>query len=172
MRPMNRIIYPGTFDPPTNGHLDVVHRAALLFERVDVVISVNPQKKTLFSPAERLEMMRTMVQGLGNVEVHVWQGLIVEYAERAGARILLRGVRAVSDFDYEFELALMQKHLDRRVETIFLPTAQEHFLLRSSTVKEIASLGGDVSDMVPPVVEKALRAKYPRTPPPGDPAVP
>ncbi len=158
---MNRIIYPGTFDPPTNGHLDVVHRASGLFEHLDVVISANPRKQTLFSDTERLEMMETMVAGLDNVVVHVWQGLIVEYAEQVGARIILRGVRAVSDFDYEFELALMQKHLDRRVETIFLPTAQEHFLLRSSTVKEIAQLGGDVSDMVPPVVEKALRQKYP-----------
>jgi pantetheine-phosphate adenylyltransferase len=143
----------------------VVHRASGLFEQLDVVISANPRKQTLFSDDERLEMMQDMVAGLDNVVVHVWPGLIVEYAEQVGARIILRGVRAVSDFDYEFELALMQKHLDRRVETIFLPTAQEHFLLRSSTVKEIAQLGGDVADMVPPVVERALRLKYPTAAP-------
>jgi pantetheine-phosphate adenylyltransferase len=167
---MKRIIYPGTFDPPTNGHLDIVQRASAMFEHLDVVISVNPRKQTLFSDAERLEMMRSMVSGLPNVEVHVWDGLIVELAERIGARIILRGVRAMSDFQYEFELALTQKHLNRRVETIFLPTAQEYFLLRSSTIKEIAQFGGDVSDMVPPVVEQSLRSKFPSAyPPPAAP---
>ena len=158
---MKRIIYPGTFDPPTNGHLDVVQRASGMFEHLDVVISVNPAKKTLFSPEERVEMMQAMVSGLPNVQVHAWDGLIVELAEKIGARIILRGVRALGDFDREFELALMQKHLNRRIETIFLPTAQEHFLLRSSTIKEIAQFGGDVSDMVPRVVERALRARFP-----------
>ena len=158
---MKRIIYPGTFDPPTNGHLDVVQRASGMFEHIDVVISVNPAKRTLFSERERVEMMEAMVSGLKNVQVHAWDGLIVELAEKIGARIILRGVRALGDFDHEFELALMQKHLNRHIETIFLPTAQEHFLLRSSTIKEIAQFGGDVSDMVPDVVEKALRAKYP-----------
>ena len=158
---MERIIYPGTFDPPTNGHLDIVQRASAMFEHLDVVISVNPLKQTLFSDVERVEMMKALVEGLGNVEVHAWDGLIVELAERIGARIILRGVRAMSDFQYEFELALTQKHLDRSVETIFLPTAQEHFLLRSSTIKEIAQFGGDVSDMVPPVVERGLRLKFP-----------
>jgi pantetheine-phosphate adenylyltransferase len=158
---MKRIIYPGTFDPPTNGHLNIVQRASGMFEHLDVVISVNPRKQTLFDDAERLQMMQAMVVGLPNVQVHVWAGLIVELAERLGARIILRGVRALSDFEYEFELALMQKHLNRDIETIFLPTAQEHFLLRSSTIKEIAQFGGDVTDMVPPVVEQALRRKFP-----------
>jgi pantetheine-phosphate adenylyltransferase len=158
---MKRIIYPGTFDPPTNGHLDVVQRASGMFEHIDVVISVNPAKKTLFSEEERVQMMQAMVSGLPNVQVHAWDGLIVELAERIGAGIILRGVRALGDFDHEFELALMQKHLNRRIETIFLPTAQEHFLLRSSTIKEIAQFGGDVSDMVPRVVERALKLKFP-----------
>lgn len=158
---MKRIIYPGTFDPPTNGHLDIVQRASGMFEHLDVVISVNPRKRTLFDDAERLHLMQAMVAGLPNVQVHVWDGLIVEMAERLGARIILRGVRALSDFDYEFELALMQKHLNRDIETVFLPTAQEHFLLRSSTIKEIAQFGGDVTDMVPAEVEKALRRKFP-----------
>ena len=157
---MKRIIYPGTFDPPTNGHWDIITRASGIFDHLDVVISVNPEKITVFDAQERRNMMESLVSGLRNVQVHVWGGLIVEFARSIGSRVILRGVRALSDFDYEFELAMMQKALDPEMETIFLPTAPENFVLRSSTIKEIARFHGSVSAMVPPVVDRALREKF------------
>lgn len=156
---MSRVIYPGTFDPPTLGHLDIIHRASRLFDAVEVVISVNPQKKTVFTAEERRQMMEGLVADLRNVRVHVWEGLIVNFAAKHGTNTILRGVRALSDFDYEFELAMTQRALNPQIETIFLPTSPEHFVLRSSTIKEIALFGGDVSNMVPEGVERALRAK-------------
>jgi len=156
---MNRVIYPGTFDPPTNGHVDIIHRASRLFDHLEIVISVNPQKQTVFTAEERHEMMESLVSGLGNVSVHIWEGLIVDFAEKVGAHIIVRGVRALSDFDYEFELAMMQRALNHHIETIFLPTSPEHFVLRSSAIKEIAHFGGDVRTMVPEVVLRALEGK-------------
>ena len=133
-----QVIFPGTFDPPTNGHLDLMRRAARMFGRVVVVIAVNPDKAALFTAQERLEMVTSLVRDLPNVEVHVWQGLIVEFARREGIHTLLRGVRALSDFEYEFELSMMNKALFPRIETIFLPTDQKYFVLRSSGIKEVA----------------------------------
>ena len=154
-----QVIFPGTFDPPTNGHLDLMRRAARMFGRVVVVIAVNPDKAALFSAQERLEMINSLVQDLPNAEVHVWQGLIVEFARREGIYTLLRGVRALSDFEYEFELSMMNKALFPRIETIFLPTDQKYFVLRSSGIKEVARFGGDVRSMVPEVVSQALTEK-------------
>ena len=136
-----QVIFPGTFDPPTNGHLDLMRRAARMFERVVVVIAVNPHKEALFSAQEREQMVRTMVEDLPNTEVQLWQGLVVDYAEQSGIWTLLRGVRALSDFEYEFELSMMNRALRPTIETIFMPTDQKYFVLRSSAIKEVARFG-------------------------------
>ncbi len=159
---MNKVIYPGSFDPPTNGHLNIMRRAARMFEEVEVVIAANPQKKYFFSAPERVEMIAEMVADLNNVRVIVWKGLIVDFAKKNGIKIILRGVRALSDFEYEFELSMMNRALNRHIETIFIPTDPKYFVLRSSGIKEVALFGGDVSKLVPPVVEKALKAKIKR----------
>lgn len=153
------VLYPGSFDPPTNGHLDIMKRGADIFAHLEVVIADNPRKTYFFSAQERLTMIQEMVAGFPNVKVTVWQGLIVRYAEMLGARVILRGVRALADFDYEFELSMMNKALAPRIETIFMPTDQKYFVLRSSAIKEVALFGGDISEMVPPVVRKALLAR-------------
>ncbi len=156
---MIRVMYPGTFDPPTKGHLDIVRRATQIFDEIVIVIANNPHKQCFFSPEERYAIMRSLVDEFDNIELHVWDGLIVDFAEEKGIRVLLRGVRALSDFNHEFELSLLNKSLNARIETIFLPTDKKYFVLRSSWIKELAMLGGDVSDMVPPVVSQALKEK-------------
>lgn len=150
---------PGTFDPPTNGHVDVIARAAKIFDKVDVVIAVNPQKECIFSPAERKEMMERLVTGFKNIEVHLWEGLIVDFAVKMQAKVIVRGVRALMDFNYEFELSLMNKALNPEIETIFIPTDQKYFVLRSSAIKEIARLKGNIAGMVPELVAEALKDK-------------
>ncbi len=156
---MFKVLLPGTYDPPTNGHLNILRRASRLFDAVQVVIAVNPSKAYLFDSAERLAMMTDLTQGLPNVTVSTWNGLIVDFADRIGVHVIVRGVRALADFDYEFELSLMNRSLNPRIETIFLPTDQKYSVIRSSAIKEIASFGGDISGMVPPNVAKALHAK-------------
>jgi len=153
------VMYPGSFDPPTNGHLDIMRRAAGIFDQLEVVIADNPRKTYFFSAQERLAMIREMVADLPNVQVTLWQGLVVKYAEKIGVRIILRGVRALADFDYEFELSMMNRALNPKIETIFLTTDQKYFVLRSSAIKEVALFGGDFSEMVPPAVAKALRER-------------
>jgi pantetheine-phosphate adenylyltransferase len=153
------VIYPGSFDPPTNGHLDIMKRAAGIFDQLQVIIADNPRKTYFFSAQERLSMIREMVADWPNVQVTLWQGLVVKYAEQSGARLILRGVRALADFDYEFELSMMNRALSPKIETIFMPTDQKYFVLRSSAIKEVALFGGDFSEMVPPVVAKALRER-------------
>lgn len=157
---MTSAVFPGTFDPPTNGHLNVIERGSLLFDKLDVVVAHNPGKDYLFSPEERLEMLRELTRGLGNVTVHLWDRLIVEYAEESGANILLRGIRNSNDFAYEFDLSLMNHNLDSRIETLFLPTDARYVIVRSSSIKELARFGGDISGMVPKIVEEAVRMKY------------
>jgi len=153
------VIYPGSFDPPTNGHLDIMKRAAGIFDQTEVVIADNPRKSYFFTAPERLAMITEMVCEWPNVNVTIWHGLVVKYAEKIGARIILRGVRALADFDYEFELSMMNRALYPKIETIFIPTDQKYFVLRSSAIKEVALFGGDISEMVPPVVAKALRER-------------
>jgi pantetheine-phosphate adenylyltransferase len=157
---MLKVILPGTFDPPTNGHVDILQRASRLFEAVVVVVAVNPGKANLFSSEERFGMMKALSSDLPNVTVSLWDGLIVDYAERHGIWLIVRGVRALSDFDYEFELAAMNRALKSRVETVLLPTDQRYSVLRSSVVKDIARFGGVVASMVPPIVSEALRRKF------------
>ena len=156
---MFKVLLPGTFDPPTNGHLNILGRASRLFDAVEVVIAVNPGKTYLFSGEERLAMMTTLAQGMPNVTVSTWNGLIVDFADRIGVHVIVRGVRALADFDYEFELSVMNRSLNPRIETIFLPTEQKYSVIRSSAIKDIAAFGGDISGMVPPVVARALQSK-------------
>jgi len=156
---MQTAIFPGTFDPPTNGHLNLIARAASIFEQLHVVIAVNQAKQTLFSPEERLDMMRELLKSYNNVEVNLWYSLIVDYAVEHKAKVMLRGVRALADFGYEFELAMTNKELRPELEIMFMPTDPKYFVLRSSAIKEIAMYDGDLSTMVPPQVADALRVK-------------
>jgi pantetheine-phosphate adenylyltransferase len=156
---MLRAIYPGSFDPPTNGHLNIIHRAASIFDELHVVIASNINKNYLFTSEERLTMMSASVTREKNVVVHAWDSLIVKFAKKIGARILLRGVRAIADFGHEFELSMVNRGLDKDIETLFMPTDPEYFVLRSSQIKELVLLKGDISHMVPPAVEKALKEK-------------
>lgn len=157
---MNRqAVYPGTFDPITNGHQDLVRRAASIFERVIVAIAANPNKAPMFPLEVRVDMARRVLSDLPNVEVVGYAGLTVDFARKQGARVIVRGLRAVSDFEFEFQLANMSRHLERDIETVFL-TPQEQFTFISSTlVREIAVLGGDVSEFVHPIVEEELKKR-------------
>ncbi len=147
---------PGTFDPVTNGHVDIVQRAAGLFDRVLVAVVENPAKEPLFSVADRVEMLRESLAGLGNVEVGSFSGLLVDYARNHGVGVIVKGLRAVSDFDYELQMAQMNRHLGE-VETCFVPTSPRWSYLSSSLVKEIARFGGDVSGLVPEQVLRRLK---------------
>src|SRR6201996_1022783 len=157
---MRTAIYPGSFDPLTNGHLDVVQRAAKLFDRVIVAVAQNEGKNPLFSQAERLEMVNRSITHLANVEAEVFDGLLVNYVEQRGAQAIIRGLRAVSDFEFEFQLALMNRKLDERVETIFMMPKDTYTFLSSRLVKEIARLGGDIGAFVPVQVQEALRSRF------------
>lgn len=156
---MLKAVFPGSFDPPTNGHLNLIERASKIFDETDVVIAANRNKSYLFSSDERYEMMSRLVREYGNVKVFLWDKLIVDFAAQAGAKILLRGVRALADFGYEFELAMTNRGLAGEIETIFMPTDPKFFVLRSSAIKELAAFGGDISSMVPPIVALALKKK-------------
>lgn len=153
---MLHAIFPGTFDPPTNGHLNLIQRASSILEKVIVVVSYNRNKKTLFTPEERVGFIKEMTKDLPNVEVALWDKLIVDYAASRNIRLILRGVRAFTDFGYEFELSMINKGLNPGIETFFVPTDPKYFVLRSSAIKELVELGTPVSHMVPPPVEEAL----------------
>ena len=157
---MKIAVYPGSFDPITNGHLDIVRRAAQMFDRVIVAVAVNGEKAPLFSVDERVQLVADAGKGLRNVSVDEFAGLLVEYARRKGASVVVRGLRAVSDFEFEFQLALMNRKLESRIETIFLMTKDEYTFLSSRQVKEICELGANVSDFVPRGVERAMRRKF------------
>jgi pantetheine-phosphate adenylyltransferase len=156
---MRTVIYPGSFDPFTNGHLDVVHRAAKLFDRVIVAVALNESKQPLFTLEERRAMVTRAIGGLRNAEADSFDGLLMEYAEARSAQAVIRGLRAVSDFEFEFQLALMNRKLNERIETIFMMPKDTYTFLSSRIVKEIAKLGGDVSAFVPADVQIALSAK-------------
>jgi pantetheine-phosphate adenylyltransferase len=157
---MRRAIYPGSFDPVTNGHLDVIERARKLFDEVVVAVADNDEKQPLFSLKERLDLLRETAGRIQNVRVAQFRGLLVAFARAEDAGAVIRGLRAVSDFEFEFQMALMNRKLDTAVETIFLMPKEEYTYLSSRIVKEIARLGGDVSSFVPACVAKALSGKF------------
>ena len=152
-------IYPGSFDPLTNGHVDIIERGAKLFDRIVVAILLNIEKSPLFSVDERVDICRDTFRSLPNVEVDTFDGLLVDYVRRKGAQVIVRGLRAVSDFEYELQMALMNRRLNSAVETVFMMPAEPYTYVSSRLVKEVVALGGSVDGLVPPGVEARLRAK-------------
>ena len=161
---MSRIVCPGTFDPITNGHLDVVARALHMFDEVVLAIAVDSTKRPLFSLEERKELATAVLTPAlaGKVRVVTFQGLLIDFVRAQGARAILRGLRAISDFEFEFQMALMNRKLDDKIETIFLMPKDSYTYLSSTIIKEVGRLGGDISAFVPPVVEAAMRRKFAR----------
>jgi len=156
------VIYPGSFDPFTNGHLDIVQRAVKLFDTVIVAVANNEEKKPFFTAEERVALVQESVKSIANVKVDSFEGLLVDYVDRCGGQAVIRGLRAISDFEFEFQLALMNRKLNERVETIFMMPKETYTFLSSRITKEIARLGGDVRAFVPPHVEAALKRKWGR----------
>jgi pantetheine-phosphate adenylyltransferase len=157
---MLKAAFPGSFDPPTLGHLDIIHRAAAIFDELVVVVAENRQKKYLFSANERAAMIHELVAGQENISVCVCDTLIVDFLRKKGIKLLIRGVRGAGDFSYEFEISMMNRALDPGIETIFMTTDPRYFVLRSSAIKELASFHGNISGMVPALVAEALKGKY------------
>ena len=153
-------VYPGSFDPITNGHLSIITRAQGIFDRLILAILINPQKAPLFSVEERIHMIKQGIKGLPNVEVDTFDGLLVDYAVQKKANVILRGLRALSDFEYEFQMALMNRKMNRVVQSIFLMTDYKWFYISSTIIKEAASLGGDISGLVPEIVNQKLKEKF------------
>ncbi len=153
-------IYPGSFDPVTNGHLDLIERGAQIFETLVVAVARNLDKEPLFAVKERVEMLEAVTYEWKNVEVDVFDGLLMNYARAKGARVVMRGIRAISDYEYELQMALMNRKIEPDVETVFMMPAETFSYLSSRLVKEIARLGGPVKDLVPSLVEERLRAKF------------
>lgn len=154
-----RAVYPGTFDPITNGHLDVIERATRIFEELIVAVATNPSKRPLFSIEERTAMVKEACAHLPNVRVETFDGLLVEFARHVGAKVIIKGLRAVSDFDYEFQMAAMNRKLAPEIETVFIMTSLEYAYLSSSIIKEVAELGGCIQGLVPPPVVERLKEK-------------
>jgi len=159
---MLKAAFPGSFDPPTSGHINILKRASAIFDELVVIVAENRQKKYLFSAEERASMIRELVKDRGNVSVTVCDCLIVDFLKKTGIKLLIRGVRGLEDFSYEFELSMMNRTLDPEIETIFMTTDPEYFVIRSSSIKELASFNGDLHGMVPPLVANALKEKYSR----------
>ena len=153
-------IYPGTFDPITNGHIDLVKRGLRIFDEVIIAIATAQKKQPLFTISERLRLIKNAVRGLKNVKVEAFSGLLVEYVESKKGVAVIRGLRAVSDFEYELQMALMNRRLDRNIETVFMMPSEEYTFLTSTIIKEVASFGGSVKGLVPEAVEKALKEKF------------
>lgn len=161
-RPTGEVIaiYPGSFDPFTNGHLDLIERSTHLFDKLIVAILRNEEKRPLFTLEERQEMLRQVLRGYPNVEVDSFDGLLVDFAARRRASVILRGIRAISDYEYELQMALMNRRLRPQIETVFLMAGEAYSFISSRLVKEVAALGGNISGLVPPLVEERLRRKF------------
>ena len=154
-------VYPGSFDPITNGHMNLIERALELFDRLIVAVAYNPNKSALFSVEERVEMIRTALKNDPRVTAVSFEGLLVDFVDRMGARTIIRGLRALSDFEYEFQMTLMNRKLNRKVDTVFLMTGYKWFYTSSKIIKEAASLGGSVRGLVPEIVNRKLKEKFP-----------
>lgn len=152
-------VYPGSFDPPTNGHLDIIERSSRVFSRVIVAVALNLQKNAFFTPAERVRMLKRLTSTMGNVEVTSFRGLLVNFARAQEAHVLVRGLRAISDFEYEYQMAHMNRKLDQEIDTVIMMTGERHSAISSNIVKEIAMLGGKIDDLVPPLVRDILFKK-------------
>ncbi|HEX4346928.1 MAG TPA: pantetheine-phosphate adenylyltransferase [Vicinamibacterales bacterium] len=152
-------VYPGSFDPLTNGHVDIITRGARLFDRIIVAILVNAEKAPLFTMPERVDIARDVFKDLGNVEVDTFEGLLVDYVARRNAQVIVRGLRAVSDFEFEFQMALMNQRLNGKIETVFMMPAEKYTYTSSRLIKEIVTLGGRIEGLVPTGVEERLRSK-------------
>jgi pantetheine-phosphate adenylyltransferase len=157
-----KALYPGTFDPPTNGHVDLIQRGSKLFEHLTVAVLNNPGKNALFTVAERVEMLQEATRALGNVSVATFDGLMVDFARSISATAVLRGIRAITDYEYEFQMALMNRRLAPEIETVFLQPAGRYSFVSSRMVKEVFSFRGDISGLVPPNVLKRLRGRMPK----------
>jgi pantetheine-phosphate adenylyltransferase len=157
-----KALYPGTFDPPTNGHVDLIQRGARIFDELIVAILINPVKNPLFTVEERVEMLKEATRALGNVSIATFDGLMVDFARQQEAMAVLRGIRAISDYEYEFQMALMNRRLAPEIETVFLQPAGRYSFVSSRMVKEVFSLNGDVSGLVPANVLKRLRGRMSR----------
>jgi len=155
-------VYPGSFDPITNGHVNLVERALEVFDKLIVAVAHNPNKSSLFSVEDRLEMIQVALKNDPRVTVAAFEGLLVDFVEKQGARIIVRGLRALSDFEYEFQMTLMNRKLNRKVDTMFLMTGYKWFYTSSRIIKEAASLGGSVRGLVPEIVHEKLKEKYPK----------
>jgi len=153
-------IYPGTFDPLTNGHLSIINRALKIFDKLVVVILINPQKTTLFSLDERISMIKEVLKGKPNIEVASFDGLLVDYVVQKKTNVIIKGLRALSDFEYEFQMAIMNRKLNREIQSVFLMTDYRWFYISSTIIKEAAKFGGEISGLVPPLVCKKVKEKY------------
>lgn len=157
---MRSAIYPGSFDPITNGHLSIIRRGLEIFDGVVIAVAINPEKKCLFSIPERMEMVNAAIKGMKGVSVDTFEGLLVDYVVERNTNVILRGIRALSDFEYEFQLALMNRKLNGAVQSVFLMTDYKWFYVSSTIIKEAAKLGGRINGLVPPFVERRLREKF------------
>ena len=153
-------VYPGSFDPITNGHIDIIHRGLRIIDELIILVSYNPDKASSFTVEERIEMIKEVIGDNPRVRIDSFPGLLVDYVEKESADVILRGLRAVSDFEYEFQMAIMNRRLDRNIETVFLMTGYKWFYASSKLIKEVASLGGSVDGIVPDIVCKKLKEKY------------
>lgn len=156
MASKNVAMLPGSFDPPTNGHIDIIERSAALYAKLFVVVADNVQKTCLFTALERTDMLKELLKEYDNIEVVTYPGLVAQFAQEHGVGVMIRGVRALVDFGYEFELAMTNKQLNSSLEVLFMPTSPKYFMLRSSAIKEMAAYGADISPMVPPLVVKMM----------------
>lgn len=157
---MNTAVYPGSFDPPTNGHMDIIERAASFNDKLVVGVLNNPSKRSLFSTDERVEFLRELTKHIENVEVKAFSGLLVDFCRQLNAKIVIRGLRAVTDFEYEFQMALTNKTMSPELETLFMPTSTDYVWISSSIVKEVAMFGGEFEGMVPGLIKDALDEKF------------
>ena len=157
---MKKILYPGTFDPIHNGHIDIAKRAAKLFDELEFVVAINSDKKTLFTKEKRVELIKVAVQDIKNINVSFFNGLVVDYASRKGYSAIIRGLRHVSDFEFEFQMAMMNFHLNKNITSLFMMPDEKYIHLNSSVVKDVSKNGGDVSAFVPSCVQEALFTKF------------